>query len=133
MLEIVSVPVGLRHVYEGRWGWYSVDKPTFEVLRVYYKRLWKAVPRAAAWLRWINKAPKHRRGPQPFLDPEVFDVATAQDMVSELKSYSVQLRSWLSLPRLPKFRNIERVFSIVRMPAATPEKTIPVDVRAWAN
>ena len=66
-VHVGSVEIGIAH--EGKYGFYCVDKETWNKIKVIRKHFYRALTKAHAWQRYYSKAKHNRKGIAPELSP----------------------------------------------------------------
>ncbi len=83
-LDTASAPVP---VFESRWGYHSISREDYLLLKALRKRFWRAIYKAAAWTRWSAKAPHNRHGNEPKLDELVHDREAAWERLEKSNDF----------------------------------------------
>jgi len=146
------VPAAESQVFQSRWGYHSVSREDFVILKALHRRYWRSVRLGAEWTRWARKSPQNRvrrqrrttQGPgrphtelvstetwlEPPLDPKVHDRGQAEDF-KERPARSAMHWSWLKIP-LP-LALAHQDYHEARIPRRSPAEVRKIDMRPYLD
>lgn len=115
-------------VFKSRWGYHSVNREDFLILKALHKQYWQALYQAYRWKQWVGKKPQNRWSKEPVVDPNFVDVTRKSYIF--LKEGNTILKT-THLPFTMLHSSIISDFKNARMPCSCPELVKPIDMEKY--
>src|SRR5262245_43976130 len=114
--------------FEGRWGYYALSYEDSQRLKEAHGLLLRAYRDVKRHIRWTNKDPQNRRGPEP--QAPTWFIEHGYHRLTERTFYGPGFRTYRDEQRVLQdyYLHVLRQYQQARRPAPTPQDVKPLDL-----
>lgn len=120
---MTTATITTPEVHKSRWGFHPCDRETCKKLKEAHRLLLRAYRDCKRNIRWSNKDPHNRKGPEPKA-PEGF-IEFGYHQLDENEFYGYGFRKY---GRVNLYLHVLRQYQNARRPVERPVDVVPLDL-----